>query len=62
MISLAEMESPEWNAERKRLQDALLAAANELTTFTRASRTELRVDGLRVIVQVETFNKREFVQ
>lgn len=58
MISIEEMNSPEWNAERKRLQDALLQAANELTTFTGCSRTEIRENGLRVVVQVETFDKR----
>jgi hypothetical protein len=57
MISIEEMSSPEWNARRKELQDALLQAANELTTFTRCSSTELRVNGIRVIVKVETFDR-----
>jgi hypothetical protein len=47
----------EWNKKRLELQEALLQAANELTTFTRASRMEMRVNGIRVIVQVETFDR-----
>lgn len=56
-VPIAEMETPEWNERRKELQDALMKAANELTTFSRASRMELRVNGIRIIVQVETFDR-----
>jgi hypothetical protein len=59
---LEQMEDEAWNARRKELQDALIQAANELTTFSRASRMEIFVHGIRVIVKVETPNRKEFVQ
>lgn len=61
-MTLPAYDDPEWNAERERLQDALLQAANELTTHTRCSRTEITKGGIKVIVRLETFSKREFVQ
>lgn len=61
-MTLPVFDDPEWNAERERLQDALLQAANELTTHTRCSRTEITKNGIKVIVRLETFNRREFVQ
>jgi len=56
-MTLPDFEDPTWNARRKELEEALLQAANELTTFTRCSRTDLKVGGIRVVVQLETFDK-----
>jgi hypothetical protein len=53
----AEIDDPEWNRKRQELQDALLQAANELTTHTRCSRTEIVQNGIRVIVRLETFDR-----
>lgn len=56
-LTREQMNDEAWDEERKRLQDALMQAANELTTFSRASRMEIRLNGIRVIVQVETFDR-----
>jgi hypothetical protein len=59
MITADELSNPEWNAERQRLEEALLQAANELTTFTKSSRAQVQIDGvIRVTVVLETYNKK----